>query len=214
MRQEEPTAPRTEIKVRGAVHMSCMICPYPVYKQENKLPKTAREGTHKLSITTIYKHLLIDFDNFLILHISKMQCILYMQKADWSYRRRLVFGHDTGKSQIESEMKQRMEAMSFGESLLISLTGLAVVFTVLIVLALATIAIAKIIGKLTGAQSAPVSAPAAAPAASPAVPPVEEDLSEVVAVLQGALSMESGIPVDKLMITSVKRVPDTSDKQQ
>lgn len=143
-----------------------------------------------------------------------MQCILYMQKADWSYRRRLVFGHDTGKSQIESEMKQRMEAMSFGESLLISLTGLAVVFTVLIVLALATIAIAKIIGKLTGAQSAPVSAPAAAPASSPAVPPVEEDLSEVVAVLQGALSMESGIPVDKLMITSVKRVPDTSDKQQ
>jgi Na+-transporting methylmalonyl-CoA/oxaloacetate decarboxylase gamma subunit len=167
-----------------------------------------------LSITTIYKHLLIDFDNFLILHISKMQCILYMQKADWSYRRRLVFGHDTGKSQIESEMKQRMEAMSFGESLLISLTGLTVVFTVLIVLALATIAIAKIVGKLTGAQSAPVSAPAAAPAASPAVHPVEEDLSEVVAVLQGALSMESGIPVDKLMITSVKRVPDTSDKQQ
>lgn len=167
-----------------------------------------------MSITTIYKHLLIDFDNILILHISKMQCILYMQKADWSYRRRLVFGHDTGKSQIESEMKQRMEAMSFGESLLISLTGLTVVFTVLIVLALATIAIAKIIGKLTGAQSAPVSAPAAAPASSPAVPPVEEDLSEVVAVLQGALSMESGIPVDKLMITSVKRVPDTSDKQQ
>ena len=167
-----------------------------------------------MSITTIYKHLLIDFDNFLILHISEMQCILYMQKADWSYRRRLVFGHDTGKSQIESEMKQRMEAMSFGESLLISLTGLAVVFTVLIVLALATIAIANIIGKLTGAQSAPVSAPAAAPAASPAVPHVEEDLSEVVAVLQGALSMESGIPVDKLMITSVKRVPDTSDKQQ
>ena len=167
-----------------------------------------------MSITTIYKHLLIDFDNFLILHISKMQCILYMQKADWSYRRRLVFGHDTGKSQIESEMKQRMEAMSFGESLLISLTGLTVVFTVLIVLALATIAIAKIVGELTGAQSAPVSAPAAAPAAAPAVLPVEEDLSEVVAVLQGALSMESGIPVDKLMITSVKRVPDTSDKQQ
>ncbi len=107
-----------------------------------------------------------------------------------------------------------MEAMSFGESLLISLTGLTVVFTVLIVLALATIAIAKIVGKLTGAQSAPVSAPAAAPASSPEVPPVEEDLSEVVAVLQGALSMESGIPVDKLMITSVKRVPDTSDKQQ
>lgn len=100
--------------------------------------------------------------------------------------------------------------MSFGESLLTSLTGLAVVFTVLIVLALATIAIAKVVGKLTGAQSTPASA---APAAAPATPaPVEEDMGDIVAVLQGALSIETGIPVDKLIITSVKSVEDNNDQ--
>ena len=103
-----------------------------------------------------------------------------------------------------------LETMSFGESLLTSLTGLAVVFTVLIVLALATIAIAKVVGKLTGAQSTPASA---APAAAPA-PVAEDELGDIVAALQGALSMESGIPVDKLLIKSVKSVPDASDKQQ
>lgn len=100
--------------------------------------------------------------------------------------------------------------MSFGESLLTSLTGLAVVFTVLIVLALATIAIAKVVGKLTGAQSTPASAAPAAPTA----PVAEDELGDIVAALQGALSMESGIPVDKLLIKSVKSVPDASDKQQ
>jgi len=103
-----------------------------------------------------------------------------------------------------------LETMSFGESLLTSLTGLAVVFTVLIVLALATIAIAKVVGKLTGAQSTPASA---APAAAPATPaPVEEDMGDIVAVLQGALSIETGIPVDKLIITSVKSVEDNNDQ--
>ena len=102
--------------------------------------------------------------------------------------------------------------MSFGESLLTSLTGLAVVFTVLIVLALA---IAKVVGKLTGAQSTPApAAPAAAPAAAPTAPVAEDELGDIVAALQGALSMESGIPVDKLLIKSVKSVPDASDKQQ
>lgn len=107
-----------------------------------------------------------------------------------------------------------LETMSFGESLLTSLTGLAVVFTVLIVLALATIAIAKVVGKLTGAQSTPA---AAAPAAAPAAPKAgaaEEELGDIVAALQGALSMESGIPVDKLVIKSIKSVPGASDKQQ
>lgn len=108
-----------------------------------------------------------------------------------------------------------LETMSFGESLLTSLTGLAVVFTVLIVLALATIAIAKVVGKLTGAQSTPApAAPAAAPAAAPTAPAAEDELGDIVAALQGALSMESGIPVDKLLIKSVKSVPDASDKQQ
>lgn len=103
-----------------------------------------------------------------------------------------------------------LETMSFGESLLTSLTGLAVVFTVLIVLALATIAIAKVVGKLTGAQSTPAPAAPAAPTA----PVAEDELGDIVAALQGALSMESGIPVDKLLIKSVKSVPDASDKQQ
>ena len=103
-----------------------------------------------------------------------------------------------------------LETMSFGESLLTSLTGLAVVFTVLIVLALATIAIAKVVGKLTGAQSTPAPA---APAAAPAAQQPNDEL-DIVAALQGALSMESGIPVDKLLIKSVKSVPDASDKQQ
>lgn len=107
-----------------------------------------------------------------------------------------------------------LETMSFGESLLTSLTGLAVVFTVLIVLALATIAIAKVVGKLTGAQSTPaLAAPAAAPAA-PKAGAAEEELGDIVAALQGALSMESGIPVDKLVIKSIKSVPGASDKQQ
>ena len=108
-----------------------------------------------------------------------------------------------------------LETMSFGESLLTSLTGLAVVFTVLIVLALATIAIAKVVGKLTGAQSTPApAAPAAAPAAAPTAPVAEDELGDIVAALQGALSMESDLPVDKLLIKSVKSVPDASDKQQ
>ncbi|GEM_PF-1958540 len=108
-----------------------------------------------------------------------------------------------------------LETMSFGESLLTSLTGLAVVFTVLIVLALATIAIAKVVGKLAGAQNTPApAAPTAAPAVVPMASKTEEDLDDIVAALQGALSMESGIPVDRLVIKSVKSVPDASDKQQ
>ena len=79
---------------------------------------------------------------------------------------------------------------------------------------LATIAIAKVVGKLTGAQSTPApAAPAAAPAA-PKAGAAEEELGDIVAALQGALSMESGIPVDKLVIKSIKSVPGASDKQQ
>lgn len=101
--------------------------------------------------------------------------------------------------------------MSFVQSLLTSLTGLTVVFSVLVILALATIVIAKIVGKLTGTQGTP--APQTVPAAAPATPaPVEEDIGDIVAVLQGALSIETGIPVDKLIITSVKSVEDNNDQ--
>ena len=101
--------------------------------------------------------------------------------------------------------------MSFVQSLLTSLTGLTVVFSVLVILALATIIIAKIAGKLTGTQGTP--APQTVSAAAPATPaPVEEDIGDIVAVLQGALSIETGIPVDKLIITSVKSVEDNNDQ--
>ena len=53
--------------------------------------------------------------------------------------------------------------MSFVQSLLTSRTGLTVVFSVLVILALATIIIAKIVGKLTGTQGTP--APQTVPAA-------------------------------------------------
>ena len=92
--------------------------------------------------------------------------------------------------------------MSFVQSLLTSLTGLTVVFSVLVILALATIIIAKIVGKLTGTQGTP--APQTVPAAAPATPaPVEEDIGDIV---------ETGIPVDKLIITSVKSVEDNNDQ--
>ncbi len=107
-----------------------------------------------------------------------------------------------------------LETMSFGESLLTSLTGLAVVFTVLIVLALATIAIAhraldagRHVGDIPkGGRLLQTVDPKAGAA--------EEELGDIVAALQGALSMESGIPVDKLVIKSIKSVPGASDKQQ
>ena len=54
----------------------------------------------------------------------------------------------------------------------------------------------------------------AALGAAPTAPVAEDELGDIVAALQGALSMESGIPVDKLLIKSVKSVPDASDKQQ
>lgn len=101
--------------------------------------------------------------------------------------------------------------LSFGQSLMLSLNGLIVVFTVLVILALATILIARIIGAFEKQKPAPapVSAPAvSAPAAAPAAP-AEEDLGDVVAVLQGALSLETGIPVDQLEIVSIRSVPDS-----
>ena len=104
--------------------------------------------------------------------------------------------------------------LTFAESLLLSLNGLVVVFVVLVILSVATIIIAKIVSALVGkgaASSGP--APAAQTAAvTPAAPPPEEDLGDIVAVLQGALSLETGIPVDKLIITSVKSVPDAEQK--
>ena len=103
------------------------------------------------------------------------------------------------------------ETMSFGESLLESLTGLTVVFIVLIILAVATIVIAKIVGMISGTEKTP--APQTVHAAAPMTPaPVKENIGDVVAALQGSLSIETGIPVDKLIITSVKSVEDNNNQ--
>ncbi len=105
------------------------------------------------------------------------------------------------------------DSLSFGESLMTSLTGLTVVFSVLVILALATIVIAKMVNKFVAPHSTPVAAGPAVAAAPVVQSKAEEDLSDVVAVLQGAISMESGIPVDKLVITSIKSVPDKGANQ-
>lgn len=106
-----------------------------------------------------------------------------------------------------------VDSLSFGESLMTSLTGITVVFSVLVILALATIVIAKVVSMFAKTHSTPVAAGPAVASAPVVQSDAEEDLSDVVAVLQGAVSMESGIPVDKLVITSIKSVPDKRTDQ-
>lgn len=105
------------------------------------------------------------------------------------------------------------ETLSFGESLLTSLTGLTVVFAVLVILALATIVIAKVINRFAVLHSTPAAAAPAVASSTVVQSKAEEDLGDIVAVLQGAISMESGIPVDKLVITSIKSVPENVSNQ-
>lgn len=101
--------------------------------------------------------------------------------------------------------------MSVSTSLLLSLNGLIVVFSVLVILALATIVIARVIGffEKQKAPSVPAPVQTSAPVLTPVSDHVEEDLGDVVAVLQGALSMETGIPVDQLEIVSIRSVTDS-----
>lgn len=106
-----------------------------------------------------------------------------------------------------------VDSLSFGESLMTSLTGITVVFSVLVILALATIVIAKVVSMFAKTHNTPVAAGPAVASAPVVQSDAEEDLSDVVAVLQGAVSMESGIPVDKLVITSIKSVPDKRTDQ-
>lgn len=97
--------------------------------------------------------------------------------------------------------------LSLSTSLLLSFNGLVVVFTILVVLALATIVIARLIRVFQKATPAVASASASAPAVtkSEVSNPVSADdnVSDVIAVLQGALSLESGIPVDQLEVVSI-----------
>lgn len=107
--------------------------------------------------------------------------------------------------------------LSFGQSILTSLSGLILVFAVLAALAVATLVIAKILENmaLPGAGKSarfpadtPPPASTPAPSAAGTMAPEETDCTgEVVAVLHGALSMASGIPIDQMAIVSITSRP-------
>lgn len=107
--------------------------------------------------------------------------------------------------------------LSFGQSILTSLSGLILVFAVLAVLAAATLVIAKILDKITLSDAGktarspadtPPPASTPAPSAASVMAPEETDpTGEVVAALHGALSMASGIPIDQMAIVSITSRP-------
>ena len=91
--------------------------------------------------------------------------------------------------------------MPFGQSVIVSLLGLSVVFLALICLALAVTVISKI---LRSVISDGAKAPAAAPAAAPAVS--DEADKELLAVLMATIGDDLGLPTDKFKILSVTEV--------
>lgn len=107
--------------------------------------------------------------------------------------------------------------LSFGQSVLTSLSGLILVFAVLAALAVATLVIAKLLDEMTlpgAGKSArspadtPLSASTPVLSAASTMAPEETDFTgEVVAVLHGALSMASGIPIDQMAIVSITSRP-------
>ena len=91
------------------------------------------------------------------------------------------------------------QTMTLGESLIISALGIATVFVCLIVLSLAIMTFSKLFSAV-GNEKKP--APAAAPAA-PAAPAFDE---ESYAAVIAAVSEETGLPLDKFQITSIKEI--------
>lgn len=89
------------------------------------------------------------------------------------------------------------QTMTLGESLIISLLGLATVFTCLIVLSLAIMLFSRVFALAEGGKKAP------APAAAPAAPAFDE---ESYAAIIAAVSEETGLPLDKFQITSIKEL--------
>ncbi len=90
------------------------------------------------------------------------------------------------------------ETMTLGESLIISMLGIATVFTCLIVLSLAIMLFSRIFSLAEGG-----SKKAPAPAAAPAAPAFDE---ESYAAIIAAVSEETGLPLDKFQITSIKEL--------
>lgn len=95
--------------------------------------------------------------------------------------------------------------LSFGESVLTSLSGVILVFAILAVLAAATLLVARFLNRLMPSRPQQAAQLSAVPDSASTVQPVS-DTSEVVAVLHGALSMASGIPVDQMAIVSVTSI--------
>ena len=91
--------------------------------------------------------------------------------------------------------------MPFGQSVIVSLLGLSVVFLALICLALAIMVISKILRSV-------VSDGAKAPAvAQKAAPPVSDEADkELLAVLMATIGDDLGLPTDKFKILSVTEV--------
>lgn len=86
--------------------------------------------------------------------------------------------------------------MSFGDSLMISTMGLATVFICLIALCLAIMLFSKIFSTVGREKPIPVVAPAG--------PPLDE---ETYAVLLGAVSEETRLPLDQFRITKIDPLP-------
>lgn len=91
--------------------------------------------------------------------------------------------------------------MPFGQSVIVSLLGLSVVFLALICLALAIMVISKI---LRSVVSDGAKAPTAAQKAAPAVS--DEADKELLAVLMATIGDDLGLPTDKFKILSVTEV--------
>ena len=91
--------------------------------------------------------------------------------------------------------------MPFGQSVIVSLLGLSVVFLALICLALAVTVISKILRSvISDGAKATTAAPAAAPAVS------DEADKELLAVLMATIGDDLGLPTDKFRILSVTEV--------
>ena len=90
--------------------------------------------------------------------------------------------------------------MPFGQSVIVSLLGLSVVFLALICLALAIMVISKILRSV-------VSDGAKAPAAAQKAPAVSDEADkELLAVLMATIGDDLGLPTDKFKILSVTEV--------
>ncbi|MCI6640845.1 MAG: OadG family protein [Pygmaiobacter massiliensis] len=98
--------------------------------------------------------------------------------------------------------------MSVGQTLILSVMGLAVVMAVLAILAIAIIIMSKLVGGVAGKKPAAAPARAVAPAkaaapAAPAAPVIDEP---TYAVLIAAASEDSGLPINSFQITSIKEL--------